>query len=298
MSLTQKQKDDLMAVIARTGGHREVALKQRVIPDSYKAYQEQCVRTEHTLSFPGLAPLRVIVTMPKKRGDHMPLHVNYHGGGFIFPQNEDDDMYCAHLAAACGCVVVDVDYAVCPDAVYPMAVDQSWEAAKWAYAHCGEWGCDENRFSIGGSSAGGNLAFTVALRNQREKALKICLLVQEYAANDLYQAVEDPAQERSAAFSHLYSDGDLAKLKTPMLSPVYASDEELAGMPETLFVAPKLCPFYEINNRLGMRMADQGVKVTFHAYPKGTHGFTIRMAGEDWLASQQDVIDAIRAAAL
>ena len=28
------------------------------------------------------------------------MHVNFHGGGFIFPQNEDDDMYCAHLAAA------------------------------------------------------------------------------------------------------------------------------------------------------------------------------------------------------
>ena len=47
-----------------------------------------------------------------------------------------------------------------------------------------------------------------------------------------------------------------------------------------------------------MRMVDQGVKVTFHAYPHGTHGFTIRMAGSDWLASQQDVIDAIRAAGI
>ena len=298
MALTQKQKDDLMAVIARTGGHREVALKQRVVPESYQAYQEQCIREEHTLCFPGLTPLRVIVTMPKHQKPGMPLHVNYHGGGFIFPQNEDDDLYCAHLAASAGCVVVDVDYAVCPDAVYPMAVNQSWEAAKWAFAHCTEWGCDENCFSIGGSSAGGNLAFTVALRNQEEKALKISLLVLEYAANDLYQAVGDPAQERSEAFSRLYSDGDIERLKTPMLSPVFATDEQLRLMPQTLIVAPKQCPFYASNNQLGMRMVDQGVKVTFHAYPSGTHGFTIRMAGQDWLASQQDVIDAIRAASL
>ena len=298
MALTQEQKDELMAVIARTGGHREVALKQRVIPESYKAFGAQCVRTEHTLSFPGLKPLRIIVTMPKQKKQGMALHVNYHGGGFIFPQNEDDDMYCAHLAAACGCVVVDVDYAVCPDAVFPMAVDQSWEAAKWAYAHCTEWGCDENRFSIGGSSAGGNLAMTVALRNQQEKALKLCLLVQEYAANDLYQCIGDPAQERSEAFSRLYADGDVERLKDPMLSPVFASDDQLARLPQTLFVAPQKCPFYEGNKRLGLRMVDQGVRVAFHAYPNGTHGFTIRMAGEDWLASQQDVIDAINAASL
>ena len=298
MALTQQQKDDLMAVVARTGGHREVNLKKRVIPESYKAYQDQCVRTEHTLSFPGLTPLRVIVTMPKKRLPGMPLHVNYHGGGFIFPQNEDDDMYCAHLAAEAGAVIVDVDYAVCPDEVYPMAVNQSWEAAKWAYAHCAEWGCDENRFSIGGSSAGGNLAFTVALRNQEEKALKICLLALEYAANDLYQAIEDPAQERSAAFSRLYADGDIGLLKDPMLSPVFATDEQLSRLPQTLIVAPKQCPFYEGNNKLGMRIVDQGVKVTFHAYPQSTHGFTIRMVGDQWLDSQQDVIDAIRTASL
>lgn len=298
MSLTQQEKNELMAVIARTGGQREVNLKTRVIPEAYKAYQNQCVRTEHMLSFPGLKPLRVIVTMPEKRLPDMPLHVNYHGGGFIFPQNEDDDMYCAHLAAEAGAVVVDVDYAVCPDEVYPMAVNQSWEAAKWAFAHCAEWGCDENRFSIGGSSAGGNLAFTVALRNQEEKALKICLLALEYAATDLFQAIEDPAQERSAAFSRLYSDGQLERLKDPMLSPVFATDEQLSRLPRTLIVAPMKCPFYACNNRLGMRMVDQGVKVTFHAYPKGTHGFTIRMAGDDWLASQQDVIDAIRTVSL
>ena len=298
MALTQQQKDDLMAVIARTGGHREANINSRIIPNEYKAYQDQCTQEEHTLCFPGLKPLRVIMTMPREKKPGMPLHVNYHGGGFIFPQNEDDDMYCAHLSAGIGGVVVDVDYAVCPDAIYPMAVDQSWEAAKWAFAHCREWGCDENRFSIGGSSAGGNLAFTVALRNQAEKALKICLLVQEYAANDLYQAISDPEQARSAAFSRLYADGDVEKLKDPMLSPVFATDEQLHGMPETIFIAPQKCPFYEINNQLGMRMVNQGIKVTFHSYLQDVHGFTIRMIGENWLASQNDAIAAIQAASL
>lgn len=298
MALTKQQKDDLMAVVARTGGHREANINARVISEAYKAYQDQCIQEEQILRFPGLAPLRVIVTTPKEKRPNMPLHVNYHGGGFIFPQNADDDMYCAHLAVGIGGVVVDVDYAVCRDAVYPMAADQSWEAAKWAFAHCQEWGCGENRFSIGGSSAGGNLAFTVALRNQTEKALKICLLVQEYAANDLYMSIEDPAQERSAAFSRLYADGDVERLKDPMLSPVFATDDQLRQMPETIFIAPQKCPFYAINNRLGMRMVDQGVKVTFHAYPRGVHGFTIRMVGEDWLASQNDAIAAIRSASL
>ena len=295
MALTTEQKNDLMKVISQTGGTREVNLKTLVIPDSYKAYMDQCTREEITLSFPGLDPLRVVVTRPRERRPGMPLHVNFHGGGFIFRQNGDDDMYCAHLSAGANAVVVDVDYAVCPDAVFPMAVEQSWEAVKWAYDHCAEWGCDPDRFSIGGSSAGGNLALTVALRNKGQ--VPICLLVLEYAASDLNQAVNDPLQARSDAFSRLYADGDIEKLKDPMLSPVYATDEQLRAFPETLIIGPKRCPFYTHNNRQGMRLVELGVKVTFHSFPEGAHGFTIRMVGNDWLESQNDVIRAIKEAA-
>lgn len=298
MALTKTQKDELMTVLKRTGGHREIMYKTRVIPDSYKAYQSQCEQTEQTLLFPGLLPLRVIITTPHNKQPDAPLHVNYHGGGFIARQDSDDDMYCAHLAVETGAVVVDVDYAVSTEASYPMAVDQSYAAARWAFDHCAEWQCDSRRFSIGGSSAGGNLALTVALHNGMVHELPLCLLVLEYAASDLYQAVGDPAQERSDAFSRLYADGDVEKLKNPMLSPAFATEEQLRSLPPTLIIAPQKCPFYQINNELGMRMVEVGVPVTFHAYPDEAHGFTIRMTGGRWLRSQQDVIEAIRTARL
>lgn len=296
MGLTQAERNDLLAVLDRTGGHREVMFKTRVIPETYKAYQTQCDQVEHTLVFPGLAPLRVVVTTPHEKEKDAPLHVNYHGGGFIAKQGTDDDMYCAHLAVETGAVVVDVDYAVSTEACYPMAVDQSYEAAKWAYQHCAEWGCGPKRFSIGGSSAGGNLATTVALRNGETRELPICLLILEYAANDLYQAVGDPAQERSEALSRLYADGDIEKLKEPMLSPIYATDEQLKTFPPTLIIGPQNCPFYKLNNTLGMRLVNLGIEVSFHAYPDAPHGFTVRMVGTDWLRSQQDAIEAIRRA--
>ncbi len=298
MPLTTEQKQHYIDEIARTGGNRETMLKTRIVPETYKAYQTQCTQTEQTLLFPGLLPLRVIVTTPHDKRPGAPLHVNYHGGGFIAKQNGDDDLYCAHLAVAAGAVVVDVDYAVSTEACYPMAVEQSYAAAKWAFAHCAEWGCDAKRFSIGGSSAGGNLAMTVALHNNTTRELPLCLLVLEYAANDLYQAVGDPLQSRSEAFSYLYADGDLEKLKDPMLSPAYATAEQLRGLPPTVIIAPQNCPFYRLNNELGMRMVDAGVPVAFHAYPGAVHGFTIRMVGDSWLRSQQDAIDAILAAHL
>lgn len=53
MSLTAQEKQELLDVIQRTGGNREVMLSQRVIPEEYKAYTRQVEREEQSLTLPG-----------------------------------------------------------------------------------------------------------------------------------------------------------------------------------------------------------------------------------------------------
>ena len=48
-----------------------------------------------------------------------------HGGGFVYPQDPDDDMYCAHIAAATHGIVVDIDYATSWEGPFPLAFDHS-----------------------------------------------------------------------------------------------------------------------------------------------------------------------------
>lgn len=298
MSLSQAELQEFDRILNQTGGHKEVLLNQRVIPPEYLAFQNSCTREEVTLSFPGLDPVRVILTRAKAMIPQAPLHLNFHGGGFVFKQNGDDDLYCAHLAAATGGMVVDVDYASSKEAPYPMAFDQCYQVAQWAWGRLEEWGCSPKKFSVGGSSAGGNLALTVAMKAKETGDFSLCLAVLEYAATDTFQCVGDPQQLRSEVFSRLYVDGDLELLKTPYVSPAFASDAQLQGLPPVLFISPKLCPFYQVNNRLGMRMADLGVRVTFQVYPESVHGFIIRMVGKDWLPAQDLVIRSIQEATL
>ena len=297
MALTKEQIQEQLQILGMTGGHRETAIQERVIPEQYKAYQLQCDQREITLAFPGLNPVRVIVTTPQGKADNAPLHVNFHGGGFIFLQDRDDDMYCAHIAVEAGAVVVDVDYASSKDAPFPMAFDQSYAVAQWAYAHCAQWGCDPRRLSVGGSSAGGNLAIAVAMKAKETGDFPVCLQILDYAATDNDMPRHDPALLRSLAFSTLYVGGDMDRLRDPYVSPYFASDEQLKGLPQTLFIAPKKCPFYRCNLELGMRMIEQGVKVTMKAYPDCTHGFTVRLSGQ-WQDAQQEIIQAIQTASL
>ena len=178
-----------------------------------------------------------------------------------------------------------------------MAFDQRYAVTKWAYEHCEPWGCDPRRLSVGGSSAGGNLAIAVAMKAKETGDFPVWLLILDYAATDNDMPRHDPDLLRSLAFSTLYVGGDMDRLRDPYVSPYFASDEQLKGLPQTLFIAPKKCPFYRCNLELGMRMIEQGVKVTMKAYPDCTHGFTVRLSGQ-WQDAQQEIIQAIQTASL
>ena len=296
MSLSVEQKQELLDVLGRTGGHREVMLQSRVIPEEYSAWLERAQRQEYHLTFDGMPPVRVIVTCDPERAADCPLHVNFHGGGFIFPQDGDDDLYCAHVAMGIHGIVVDVDYACSDHAPYPAAVHQAYAVTCWAAEHCAAWGADPHRISVGGHSAGGNLAAVTAMEALRRATPHLNLVIMDYAANDNYFVLEGEQNIRSRAFSLLYTDGDAELLKDPHVSPVFASVDQLRGFPPSLIVEAGLCPFVETNRKFGEMLKQAGTPVHFAQYPESRHGFTVRMNG-DWQQAQQVIIDEILAAA-
>lgn len=296
MSLTVQQRQEQLDVIQRTGGSREVMLSQRVIPDSYLAYTKQIEREEQTLTLPGAeVPVRVIISKALDRKPGCSVHVNFHGGGFILPQNEDDDLYCARVAAGIHGIVVDVDYATSDKHPFPAAYDQSYAAVKWTFAQCAQWQADPKRVSVGGHSAGGNLAAVVSMKAARTGEFKLCMQILDYAANDNYMSVIAEDREhwaRCTAFSLLYADGDVELLQTPVVSPVFAAPEDLKNQPCTLIVEAGQCPFVDTNRTYEQKLLQAGNQVKRIAFPNSRHGFSVRMLDE-WQEAQQAIVDAI-----
>jgi acetyl esterase/lipase len=60
--------------------------------------------------------------------------------------------------------VVGVDYALAPEARYPVALNQVVGVVRWLRAHAGELGIDADRLALGGDSAGGSLSMGPALK--------------------------------------------------------------------------------------------------------------------------------------
>lgn len=298
MSMTTEKRQEQLDVIQRTGGNREVMLSQRVIPDNYLAYAKQIEREEQTLALPGAeVPVRIIVSKALDREPGCPVHVNFHGGGFILPQNEDDDLYCARIAAGIHGIVVDVDYATSDKHPFPAAYDQSYAAVKWAFTQCAGWEADPRRVSVGGHSAGGNLAAAVSMKAARTGEFKLCMQILDYAANDNYMAViaEDREQwARCTAFSLLYADGDVELLQKPVVSPIFASPEDLKNQPYTLIVEAGQCPFRNVNREYEEKLLQAGNRVERVEFPNSRHGFSVRMLDE-WQEAQQAIVDAINA---
>lgn len=293
MALTAEQKQELEEILKRTGAHREAGALKKVIPQEYRKNQELVEQKEIVLTVPEAgAPVRCVITTAKDKGEKCPVHVNMHGGGFIFLQDGDDDLYCAHVAARIRGIVVDIDYASSREHPYPMAFNQSYGVVKWVFSQCGLWGADPDRVSIGGHSAGGCLAAAISLKAAETGDFKVCLQVIDYGAIENYKVCVDNVNERSRAFSLYYADGDIEVLKNPFASPAYATAEMMKNQPRTLIVNAQRCPFCQVNEEYGRRLVEAGTEVTIKRFLDSRHGFTIRMADE-WQEAQELIIHEI-----
>ncbi|MDN4174649.1 alpha/beta hydrolase [Nocardioides sp. SOB77] len=87
-----------------------------------------------------------------------------HGGGTIMGTAAQDDRLCSELARDVGVVVVSVEYRLAPEHPFPAPLDDCAAALAWLHEHAVELGVDPERIAVGGASAGGLLAASLAQR--------------------------------------------------------------------------------------------------------------------------------------
>jgi len=100
-----------------------------------------------------------------------PVHINFHGGGWVLGSIGDDESWIRSAIATTGCVVVDVGYRLGPEHRLPIPVDDSWSALEYVASHGRELGVDVTRISLGGWSAGGHISAVLSHR-ARDNGIK------------------------------------------------------------------------------------------------------------------------------
>ena len=222
--------------------------------------------------------IRVLAYNMDKDGP-LPLYVNIHGGGFTAASAESDDKYMNDIAEKINIKIFNVDYSLAPENPFPKALNECFEVSKFAKEHADELQIDPDRIAIGGHSAGGNLGAAVCIKDAAEGELGIKGLIIDYAPLDLYtdaylkpspKGAIPPKAARVADPSYCHKKEDR---KNPLVSPVYATTDQLKAFPPTLVITASGDSLCEEGEKFKDLLIEAGVNVTFKRF-NAKHGFT------------------------
>ena len=110
---------------------------------------------------------------PATPGPH-PLLCWFHGGGWVLGDHTSDAPLCRDLCVRADAVVLSVDYRLAPESRFPAAADDAVAALAWVADHLAELGAIPGRMTVGGWSAGANLAAVATQRARDDGGPALC----------------------------------------------------------------------------------------------------------------------------
>jgi acetyl esterase len=258
---------------------RELYLKGRLVTNP----EPPELKSVQPLSIPsptGSVPARVYMPMKLRQADGLaPCLVFFHGGGWVIGDLDSHDVVCRTLADEGQLIVIAIDYRRAPEHKFPAAVDDAITATKWIAGHAKQLGIDASRLTVGGDSAGGNLAAVVAISARDGNGPAIAGQVLIYPATDF--AMTHPSHrepETSVLLTHtvirwfrdhyLKGPSDIDDWRA---SPARAST--LAGLPPTYVLTAGADPLRDEGDDYARRLKEAGVPVTYRTFPGQFHGF-------------------------
>jgi acetyl esterase len=252
--------------------------------------------TDRTIDGPHGA-LRIRVYPAATAAPGAPGLVWVHGGAFAFGDLEmpESDWVSSSLAER-GISVVAVDYQLAPEpdipgfprsdragVHFPVASEEVTAAFEWTREHAGELGIEPAALSLGGASAGGNLAAGAALRLRDGETPQPRSLLLAYPL--VHAVLPEPHAELAAKIESLEPEHrfppevvgalnlnyvlDPANLEHPY---AFAGTQNLAGLPPTFVLNSDSDSLRSSGELFASELALAGVDVLVLREPGTRHG--------------------------
>jgi acetyl esterase len=206
--------------------------------------------------------------------------VYFHGGGFVIGDLDTHDEPCRMLCRHGNTQVLSVAYRLAPESPFPAAVEDAQTAFLWAEANAASLGVDRARISIGGDSAGANLAGAVSLGPaQPFRQLLIyppADMTASYPSKRLFGNGFLLSQHDCNAFYNHYAGTAAHRRDDPRLSLIKARN--LATMPPALVAIAGFDVLRDEGEALATALQSAGARVRVLRFPSLEHGF-IHMSG-------------------
>lgn len=199
-----------------------------------------------------------------------------HGAGWVMGDFATHRRLIRDLVLASGSVFIFLEYDRAPEARYPVAIKQAYAALCYVGSHSEDLLLDPARVSVAGNSVGGNMAAVLCLL-ARERGKQLI------AAQLLFDPVTDASLD-SPSF-RTFAEGpwltrtamkwfwdqylpDHSRRRIASVSPLRASEQELARLPKTLTLT--------VENDV---LRDEGEAYGRALLRTGTDALTVRING-------------------
>lgn len=197
-----------------------------------------------------ISPKYRLYTPDNSDSTPLPVLIYLHGGGWCFGSINSCSKFCAEIALRAQIAVLAVEYPLAPEHQYPQPLDASVQAVEFVFQNAPKYSFDLNAVSLGGDSAGGNLALAAALRiaaaatdnNALDMPLKSLVLF--YPVTKVWND-NSPSWNKyklgyglDGAIMETFNNAYIARNnpQSPYISPFCAEPQLLSALPPTLII--------------------------------------------------------------
>jgi acetyl esterase/lipase len=227
-------------------------------------------------------PILIIDPKPDQKNKSAVLYI--HGGGYVLGTADSNLRNAQEIAQGTDSLVVSVDYALAPEAKFPISLEQNYAGLAWLHKNAGQLGVDAARIAISGDSAGGGHAaqLAIAARDRKEYPIAFQCLI--------YPMLDDRTGSTRRVPPHIghfvWTEaanrfGWSSLLGIPAGSPsvppgsVPARVKDLSGLAPAFIGIGSIDLFFEEDMEYARRLALSGVRTELFVVPGAYHGFDV-----------------------
>ena len=211
--------------------------------------------------------------------ENLPCIIYFHGSGWTLGFIDLFNPCLSMLSKESESIVIAVNYQKAPEHPFPEPFNDCYATLEWAVNNATELGIDPKNISVGGDSAGGNLAAAVALRCRDEQLISLASQLLVYPCTN--KDFSTPSYDRFASGYGLSTKAmqwfwdqylqDARHADSPYACPARATS--LENSPPTVLITAQYDPLTSDGENYRDLLARDGVEVVYKEFAGVIHGF-------------------------
>lgn len=222
--------------------------------------------------------IRIRIYKPLNISVELPAMLYIHGGGFMVGQPEGFASQIKNFINAKPCIIVSPDYRKATVEPYPAAFNDCYDTLIWLKENAKSLGAKQDKFIIGGHSAGGGLTAAVALKATDTNEVNIAFQMPVYPMIDYRETASSKDNDAPVWDSKsnqlgwsLYLKG-LTKI-SPYAVPALATD--YSKLPPTITYVGSLEPFRDETVTYVENLLKANIPLQFELFEGAFHSFEV-----------------------